>query len=104
MLSITGTYGNIMPFIINVVGIGRKSGKTSLIEVLVRGLSKRGYRVATVKHISEGSFDTTDKDTWKHLHAGAIQVIAVSPNEIVSIRKLDEPTLNIAVKEIEETI
>ena len=94
----------IVPLVVNVIGIGRKSGKTSLIEALLGGLSKRGYKVATVKHISKGSFDTAQKDTWKHLQAGAVKVIAMSPNEMVSIHRINEPILDIAVREIGESV
>ena len=93
-----------MPLIINIIGIGRKSGKTSLIEHLIREFSKKKYNVASVKHISEGSFDTTNKDTWKHLQAGAVKVIAVSQNEIVSLQRINAPTLDMAIKEIGDSI
>lgn len=85
---------------LNVIGIGRKSGKTELIQGLVRGLTKRNYRVSTIKHIFEGTFDTAHKDTWKHLRAGAYPVIAVSPNELVSIKGITDPSLEDALKEI----
>jgi molybdopterin-guanine dinucleotide biosynthesis protein B len=91
-----------MPLVLNVIGIGRKSGKTSLIEAVTRGLIEKKYRVSTVKHISGGSFDTYEKDTWKHLEAGAGKVIALSPREMVSIRRISEPLLDMAVDEIGE--
>ena len=93
-----------MPFIINVIGIGRKRGKTSLIELLTRELTERKYKVSTIKHISEGSFDTTQKDTWKHLQAGAVKVIAISANELVSIQRVREPLLEMAIKEVGENV
>ena len=76
--------------IIAVVG-SRKSGKTTAIETLVKGLTKRGYKVATVKHVPEPDFtvDTKGKDTWRHSKAGAKTVISVAPNEIATIRKAD---------------
>jgi len=76
--------------IIAVVG-SKKSGKTTAIEPLVQGLTKRGYKVATVKHVSEPDFtiDTKGKDTWRHAKAGAKTVISVAPNEIATIRKAD---------------
>lgn len=77
-------------FIVAVVG-SKKSGKTTAVETLVRGLTKRGYKVATVKHIPETGFtiDTTGKDTWRHAKAGARTVISVAPNELSVIRKVD---------------
>jgi len=76
--------------IIAVVG-SKKSGKTTAIETLVQGLTKRGYKVATVKHVPEPDFtiDTEGKDTWRHAKAGARTVISVAPNEIATIRKAD---------------
>lgn len=76
--------------IISVVG-SKKSGKTTAIETLVQGLTKRGYKVATVKHVPEPDFtiDTKGKDTWKHAKAGATTVISVAPNEIATIKKAD---------------
>jgi len=73
-----------------VVG-SRKSGKTTATESLVRGLTKRGYRVATVKHVPKAEFtiDTTGKDTWRHAKAGARIVVSVAPNEFATIKKVD---------------
>jgi len=73
-----------------VVG-SRKSGKTTAIESLVRGLTKRGYRVATVKHVPKAEFtiDTVGKDTWRHAKAGARIVVSVSPNEFAAIKRVD---------------
>ena len=88
-----------MPLTINIIGIGRGSGKTSLVEALTRELTQRTYKVWTVKHIS-GSFNTVRKDTWKHLEAGALAVMAVTPNELVSIKKIPEPSLEAALEKI----
>jgi len=75
---------------IAVVG-SRQSGKTTAVETLVQGLTKRGYRVATVKHIPEVNFtiDTEGKDTWRHARAGASIVISVAPHELATIKKVD---------------
>jgi len=77
-------------FIVAVVG-SKKSGKTTAVEMLVRGLTERGYKVATVKHIPETEFtmDTRGKDTWRHAKAGARTVISVAPNELTVIRKVE---------------
>ncbi len=73
-----------------VVG-SRKSGKTRTVETLVRGLTEKGYKVATAKHIPEPDFtiDTKEKDTWRHANAGASTVVGVSPKEIAVIKKVD---------------
>jgi len=54
-----------MPPIVSIVGRA-KSGKTTLIEKLIEELKSRGYRVATIKHASQGmTFDEPDKDSWR---------------------------------------
>ena len=75
---------------IAVVG-SKHSGKTTAIETLVQGLTKRGYRIATIKHIPEPDFtiDTEGKDTWKQAKAGARTIVSVAPNEIAIIKKID---------------
>ncbi len=67
-----------------VAVLGRKdSGKTLVIENLVRGLKERGFQVATAKHVNlEGfSLDEEGRDTWRHAVAGANPVICVSDVE-----------------------
>ena len=84
-----------MPPIVSIVGRA-KSGKTTLIEKLLRELTSRGYRVATVKHAPGGmSFDEPDKDGWRHLQAGSEATIVSSPDKMVLIRPVaDEITLD----------
>lgn len=62
----------------------KKSGKTSLIEAIVSDLSKKGYRVAVIKHIHHGDFkvDIEGKDTWRFMKAGAVSVSGISPNRL----------------------
>ena len=56
------------------------SGKTTLLERLVRRLSERG-RVATVKSIHHDvEIDTPGKDTHRHREAGADTVVGVTPS------------------------
>lgn len=71
-----------------VVGF-RKSGKTTVVEGLVRELVGRGYRVGTIKHIREKKFsiDVPGKDTWRHAQAGARVVVSMSPREVAIITK-----------------
>jgi len=76
--------------IIAIVG-SRRSGKTTTVEAIVRGLTVKGYRVATAKHIPEADFtiDTRGKDTWRHAQAGAKTILSVAPNELTIIKKVD---------------
>jgi len=82
--------------IIAVVG-SRQSGKTTTVEAIVRGLTEKGYRVATTKHIHETDFtmDTEGKDTWRHAQAGAKTIMSVAPREWTIIRKIDIAKLNL---------
>lgn len=74
--------------IVAVVG-SRKSGKTTTVEALVRELTKKGYRVGTIKHVNEPdfTFDARDKDTWRHAQAGARVIVGVATEETVVIKK-----------------
>lgn len=56
-----------------VAVVGYKgSGKTRVVEALVRELTGRGYRVGTLKHTAEEvHLDTPGKDTWRHREAGS---------------------------------
>lgn len=81
--------------VIGVVG-GKKSGKTTTIEILTRELTERGYRVAVAKHIPEVDFtiDTEGKDTWRFVQSGAKTVVAASAEEIATIEKISKPSFN----------
>lgn len=87
--------------VVAVIG-SKKSGKTTTIEALVRGLVRREYYVATLKHIRERDFtiDTEGKDTWRHAQAGAKKTVVVAPRELVIIKKTD--TANLSLEEIIE--
>ncbi len=76
--------------IISIVGKS-DSGKTTLIEKLVPELTRKGYRVATVKHDVHGfEVDQEGKDSWRHKQAGAHTVIISSPQKIALIRDVEK--------------
>ena len=75
-----------MPPLFCIVSLGRFKGKTTLLEWLVRQLSRSGIRIATIKH-STKPLDLEEKDTWRHLEAGSLEVAYVSPNELITIRR-----------------
>jgi molybdopterin-guanine dinucleotide biosynthesis protein B len=77
--------------VIQVVGV-HGSGKTKVVEALVKELVRRGRRVGTVKHIKEKDFtiDQAGKDTWVHARAGASAVVSVSPRETAWVLKRRE--------------
>ncbi len=82
--------------IISVVG-HKKTGKTTLVERIVRALKDHGS-VGTVKHLHETELNTPHTDTWKHAQAGADVVIGVTPNELVKFSRKN--TLTSALDEL----
>ena len=75
--------------IISIVGKS-DSGKTTLIEKLVPELTRRGYRIATVKHDVHGfEVDREGKDSWRHKKAGAHTVVISSPEKVALIRDIE---------------
>ena len=73
-----------MPPIISVVGKS-DSGKTTLLEALIKVLKQRGYRVAVIKHAVDGfELDTPNKDSWRFSHAGS-EVAAISSKGTLAV-------------------
>ncbi|MGA7594354.1 MAG: molybdopterin-guanine dinucleotide biosynthesis protein B [Gallionella sp.] len=59
------------------------AGKTTLIEKLLRELSGRGLRVATIKHAHHKVvLDTPGKDSWRYKQAGAVMSMLVTASEL----------------------
>ncbi len=82
--------------IIGIYGL-QDSGKTTLVEGLVRSLADKGYKVATIKHSSrDGTFDLEGKDTWRHWKAGSNPVVFSSRQETVLMRRPGLPVTDIA--------
>lgn len=86
-----------MAVVIGVVG-GKKSGKTSLLEDLIRELRSRGYSVAAIKHASH-ELDIPGKDTHRLREAGANVVCAIS-GDLTAIYT-DEIDLDDLLKQLE---
>jgi molybdopterin-guanine dinucleotide biosynthesis protein B len=84
-----------MPPIVSIIGIS-ESGKTTLMEKLIRELKSRNYRIATVKHTAEeATLDTPGKDTWRHLQAGSEVTVLASENGMVMMKPVSsENTLD----------
>jgi molybdopterin-guanine dinucleotide biosynthesis protein MobB len=77
-----------MPPVVSIVGKS-KSGKTTLIEKLIRELKSRGYGVATIKHSpQESDFDEPGKDSWRHIQAGSDTTAVSSPDKVVMIKPI----------------
>src|SRR6202008_4567330 len=81
-----------LPPVIGVAG-WKNSGKTTLVTRLVTELTRRGFRVATVKHAHHNlQIDDAETESARHRRAGAVQVAVVSPKRWAVVRELrDEP-------------
>ncbi len=76
--------------IVSIVGKS-KSGKTTLMEGLIRELKSRGYRVGTIKHTPQGmTFDVPNKDSWRHIQAGSEVTAISSPDKVVLIKPVTQ--------------
>jgi molybdopterin-guanine dinucleotide biosynthesis protein B len=81
-----------LPFAISVVGRSNV-GKTTLLEKLVRELKRRGYNLATIKHVaSDFDLDHPGKDSWRFAKAGSDAVVLSSPRELALIRPVKRET------------
>jgi molybdopterin-guanine dinucleotide biosynthesis adapter protein len=75
-----------MPPLVSIVGKSG-SGKTVFLEKLIRELSSRGYRLATIKHTHHAiNFDQPQKDSWRHARAGAAITMCTSSSEIQIVK------------------
>jgi len=69
----------------------KKSGKTTLTVRLVEEFTRRGLRVATVKHAHHSiRIDDEETDSARHRRAGARQVAVVSGRRWALVTELDE--------------
>ncbi len=71
--------------------VGRSNvGKTTLLEKLVRELTGRGYRIATVKHDAHSfEIDHEGKDSWRHKASGAVMTVISSPGKLALVSDTD---------------
>ena len=94
----TGAQGK--PPVIGIAG-WKKSGKTTLVTRLVEEFTRRGLRVATVKHAHhEFEIDPGETDSARHRRAGARQVAIVSSERWAVVNELGgapEPSLEAVI-------
>jgi molybdopterin-guanine dinucleotide biosynthesis adapter protein len=77
-----------MTRIIGVCGF-KNSGKTTLVEKLVRHLTGLGYKISTVKHAHHDfDIDHEGRDSFRHRKAGASEVAVVSQNRFAIMNEL----------------
>jgi len=90
-----------MPPVICIVGTS-KTGKTKLMEELIKELKDRGLKVGALKYHKHGDFeiDIKGKDTWKYAKAGA-DTVAITSN--VKFAVIKNENLMTDIDEICET-
>jgi len=75
---------------VSFIAASSNSGKTTLIEKIVRILKDRGLRVAVIKHASKGfELDRPGKDSWRFRKAGADAVMLVGPDDVALMKKTE---------------
>ncbi len=78
-----------MPFIVSIVGKS-DSGKTTLLEALIKVLKHRGRRIAVIKHAADDfELDTPKKDSWRFSQAGSEVSAISSKDKLAVIRRLE---------------
>lgn len=87
-----------------ILGIAgtKNTGKTTLVTLIVTELTKRGYKVGTIKH-THHDLDIEGKDTWKHREAGAKLVVGSGESTSFIINdKMDLEKILIKIKCLKE--
>jgi molybdopterin-guanine dinucleotide biosynthesis protein B len=73
------------------------SGKTTLLTAVIPELAARGLSVSTIKHAHHAfDIDQPGKDSWRHRHAGAREVMVASARRwalMHELRDAPEPAL-----------
>ena len=66
------------------------TGKTTLIEKIIKILSAKGYKVSSIKHTDHNIFaDTEGKDSWRHKNAGTFSTMLISQKKISFFSDID---------------
>lgn len=78
------------PVIFGIVG-KKNSGKTTLMEMLIRILTRRGFRIAAIKHDGHDfEADREGTDSWKHYQAGAYGTVVFSDRKIQIVKNQEQ--------------
>ncbi len=73
--------------IISIVG-KKNTGKTTLTTKIIQELTKRGYKVASIKHSHHTiEMDKKNTDTWKHKQAGSEIVVGIGSTTFFNINQ-----------------
>ena len=95
--------GEIKMKIVSIVG-KKNTGKTSLTVKVIEELTKRGYKVASIKHSHHTmEMDKENTDTWKHKQAGSKVVVGIGSTTFFNVRKeMDLNRLLFLIKYMDE--
>jgi molybdopterin-guanine dinucleotide biosynthesis protein MobB len=86
----------VVGFVASVSG----TGKTTLIEEVVRLLKKKGYRIGTVKHSGHGAdMDKEGSDSWRFTQAGAEITVLAAKGQLSVLKAIEEPSIDHALLE-----
>ena len=73
--------------IVSIVG-KKNTGKTSLTVKVIEELTRRGYKVGSIKHSHHTmEMDRENTDTWKHRQAGSQVVVGIGSTTFFNVRK-----------------
>jgi molybdopterin-guanine dinucleotide biosynthesis protein B len=85
--------------VVSIVGKSN-SGKTTLLVKIVQRLTRKGYRIGTIKHDAHSfEMDYPGKDSYRHFHSGSNATLILSPEKLAFIKRLTKPMpLNTVIK------
>ncbi len=71
------------------------TGKTTLVEKLIREMKSRGHKVGALKHDAHRfEIDHEGKDSWRFTQAGADTTVVTSPEKMAMVKRYTaEPTI-----------
>lgn len=73
--------------IVSIVG-KKNTGKTSLTVKVIEELTRRGYKVGSIKHSHHTmEMDKENTDTWRHKQAGSEVVVGIGSTTFFNVRK-----------------
>lgn len=77
--------------VVSIVAAQSNTGKTTLIEKLIKILKRKGYHVGILKHdVHKIEIDHEGKDTWRFTQAGADNVIISSAKKLAMIQLVEK--------------
>lgn len=76
----------MIPPIISIAGKSN-AGKTTFVVKLITELTRKGYRIGSVKHTHHDiDLDRKGKDSWRHKQAGAKTTLVVTDQQIAMVK------------------